>query len=106
MSLKSFIAGNKGGAGKKVVYYMYAWVNTRTNKFVYVGMTCDLLLRIRCHESGFKLAYALGFKDRPGLVILEIMKPCYWADAHKREVYWMRKLLREGHPLINMVPNQ
>lgn len=89
---------------------IYGLKDPRHGKFCYVGQAVDTNVRLQQHLDGKHLhgnvSKALWIEDMkkdgvaPELVVLQECATFQEADAAERE--WIRKLIEEDHPLLNI----
>jgi hypothetical protein len=89
---------------------IYGLKNPITNEFFYVGLTGqELLMRLGGHMSSTdknkdKVSIISKIKSagkRPEIVLLEEIPFTLMELSQIREVEWMKKLIKEGHPIVN-----
>jgi hypothetical protein len=97
--------------------YIYGLLCPRENKIRYVGKTDYPDERYKVHLSEARRGrwpkdfWIQGLRARnlkPRLIILERLAVCnsdttYCTLSKNAEFYWIRRLLKEGHPLTNLI---
>lgn len=86
------------------VVYIYTLSCPKTGEIRYVGQSKNPEKRLKEHRaSGTAKLYLwihdlLANGDAP---VLEIVEQCDVGARYKREMFWIKKLQSEGHPLLN-----
>jgi len=92
---------------------IYGLLNPLTNQYFYVGMTSqELRIRLNCHmnlsnkiDKKVKVIQSiLNYGERPQIILLQVTDTIY--GSSDIELFWMKKLLSEGHPLVNKSYNK
>jgi len=98
---------------EQVLIQIYALLNPETEKYFYVGMTTQRLCRrLNNHMNTsdknrvkVELIQNLAKKGiRPKIVLLESMyiRNFMPLSRNEKEIFWIKKLLSEGHDLVNI----
>jgi len=93
--------GKVAGSEKKGGLAVYALAD-ETGKFWYLGITANLLRRIRAHRVGTthtNKEYRDIWEKLRGKFSVVLLE---WTSERSREAVWVKKLLDQGHPLINV----
>ena len=94
---------------KDLVRYIYALIDPRNNAVRYIGCAGDIKKRLQEHMRSKNLGlpkyqWLAELKQRglsPKLEILETVDG--YCATFAREEYWVKKLLRSGEPLTNVL---
>jgi hypothetical protein len=83
--------------------FVYAFIDPATNTPRYVGCTCDLASRLKCHiQAGPVSPWLRRLRANgmlPTLVVLAVCPDA--ASGYAAEQEWIAKFVHEGHDLIN-----